>query len=347
MAAELDGRHARARFDHDARMTSWPEPSIVRVAEGVHGPIDLAVHEAGSGPAVVLCHGFPELAYSWRHQLGAVADAGYRAIAPDMRGYGKSSCPLAIDAYGVEELCGDLVGMLDALEIDTAIFVGHDWGGFVTWAMGVLHPDRVAGLVGVCTPYMSMAPTAVMREIFPNDEDFYILWFQQDGVAESVMDSKVESLFRALLRGGISPERIAERIAATPDRPAMNPFIAAGTPDAPVPMGVPLVSEDELAIYVEAYEETGFRGGINWYRNIDANSAPLTDVGSVDLPVPCLMLCAEWDFALRPDLADPMMSVLTDVERHDIPEAGHWVMQDTPDEVNAHLVDWLSRRFPV
>jgi pimeloyl-ACP methyl ester carboxylesterase len=327
-------------------MPDWPKPSMVRVADGDHGPIDLSVHEAGTGPAVLFCHGFPELAFSWRHQLSAVAQAGYRAIAPDMRGYGRSSRPDAVDAYGIEELCGDLVGLLDALGLDKAVFVGHDWGGFVTWAMGVLHPDRVAGLVGVCTPYMSMAPTSVMREIFPNDEDFYILWFQPDSVAESVMDPKADALFRALLRGGISPERIAERMAASADRPPMNPFIAVGTPEAPEPMGDPVLDEDELAVYIDAYRRTGFRGGINWYRNIDANVEPLRDVGEVDLPFPCLMLCAEWDFALRPDLADPMMSVLSDVERHDIPEAGHWVTQEAPETVNAHLVDWLTRRFP-
>ncbi len=334
------------RVRHDVVVYDWPDPSTIRVGVGDHGSIDLSVHGAGSGQAVVFCHGFPELAYSWRHQLGAVADAGFRAIAPDMRGYGKSSRPHAVDAYGVESLCGDLVGLLDALDIDQAVFVGHDWGGFVTWAMGVLHPDRVAGLVGVCTPYMSMPPTSVLRQIFPNDEDFYILWFQQEGVAEAVMDLDAEPLFRTILRRGISPDAIAARMTASPDRPPMNPFITLGDPDAPEPIGELLVSDAELAVYVDAFRETGFRGGINWYRNIDANAEPMRDVGNVDLPFPCLMLCAEWDFALRPDLADPMMSVLSDVERHDIAEAGHWITQDRPDAVNTHLIDWLTRRFP-
>ena len=209
----------------------WPEPRMVRVADGPDGPVELAVHERGEGPAVVLCHGFPELAYSWRHQLPALADAGFRAIAPDMRGYGGSSRPEPIDAYDLVDLTGDLVGLLDALDIEQAVFVGHDWGGFVVWAMPLLHPERCAGVVGVCTPYMDFAPTSVMLEAFGGDpEALYITWFQEPGVAEAVMDQQVRPIFESLMRGGVSPDEAVARMAENGGRPAMNPFLDVEEP---------------------------------------------------------------------------------------------------------------------
>ncbi len=324
---------------------SWPAPTRIRVGDGVDGPIELAVHEAGEGPAVVLVHGFPELAYSWRYQLPALAGAGFHALAPDMRGYGGSSAPARTEAYDLPTLCADLVGLLDARGIERAVFVGHDWGGFVVWAMPLLHPDRCAGIVGVCTPYMAFAPTEVMLEIFGGDpEAFYITWFQEPGVAEAVMDDQVEPIFELLLRAGISPEDTA--LAATTDgagRRARNPFLRPQV-EGPLP-GVPLVSDEELDVYVRNYLATGFRGGIEWYRNIDRNRELVPGVGETPLDLPCLMLCAEWDVALRPDMADPMAAVCSDLERHDIPRAGHWVQQEQPTELNAHLVSWLQRRF--
>ena len=145
---------------------NWPQGRAVEIAPRGNQPsLNLIVHEIGEGPAVVFCHGFPELAYSWRHQLPAVAAAGFRAIAPDQRGYGDSSAPAAVTDYGLTELTGDLVGLLDALQIERAIFVGHDWGGFVAWAMPVLYPERTAGVIGVCTPYMPMPQTSSMRAL--------------------------------------------------------------------------------------------------------------------------------------------------------------------------------------
>lgn len=169
------------------------------------------MHELGSGPAVVFCHGFPELAYSWRHQLPAVAAAGFRALAPDQRGYGGSSAPANVGDYGLTELTGDLVGLLDALEIERAIFVGHDWGGFVAWGMPVLHPKRTAGVIGVCTPYMAIPPTSVMRNLANGkDERYYILWFQPPGVAEAVMDPKARLIFDRLMRAPTDPVAAAK-----------------------------------------------------------------------------------------------------------------------------------------
>ena len=153
-------------------MSDFPAARRIRLpdrvtAAGVREPgITLSVHEAGRGPAVVLCHGFPELAYSWRHQIPAIADAGFRAIAPDQRGFGGSDAPESIEAYGMEQLTGDLAGLLEAVGVERAIFVGHDWGGFVAWAMPVLHPGVTAGVIGVNTPYIPFPTTEFLRQLF-------------------------------------------------------------------------------------------------------------------------------------------------------------------------------------
>ena len=175
--------------------------------------ITLSTHELGAGPAVVFCHGFPDLALGWRHQLEPVARAGFRAIAPDQRGYGGSSAPAPIEAYGLTELTGDLVGLLDALEIERAVFVGHDWGGFVAWAMPILHPERVLGVAGICTPYMPFPSVTKHLAIVGGEvERQYVAWFQQPGVAEAEMDPRVRPILTRILRTGAPLEQLV-RIA--------------------------------------------------------------------------------------------------------------------------------------
>ena len=304
--------------------------------------ISLAVYEQGAGPAVVFSHGFPELAYSWRHQLSAVADAGFRAIAPDQRGYGRSDRPEKIEDYDLVHLCGDLVALLDALEIERAIFVGHDWGGLVAWGMPVLHPERTAGVVGVCTPYIAMPPTASIRAVVGDDPDgMYILWFQEPGVAEAVMDGQVRMIFDKLMRGGISPEEV-EKQRASSGITDMNPFRRMSDFE---PIGNSIVTPEELDYYVEAFERSGFRGGTNWYRNIDRNTECTPQVGTQKLELPCLMVTAEWDMALRPEMSAGMPALCSDLEMAQVAKAGHWIQQEYPNELNAILLDWLKRRF--
>ena len=176
-------------------MSAFPSPRLVQLAgrRGVLGteipPIRLAVHEAGSGPAVVMCHGFPELAYSWRHQVAALGAQGFRAIAADQRGYGASDCPEAVEDYDLEHLTSDMAGMLDELGIEKAVFAGHDWGGFVAWAMPVLYPERTLGAIGVNTPNFPFPKTERYRARVDHDDKDYILWFQKPGVAEEFLDS--------------------------------------------------------------------------------------------------------------------------------------------------------------
>lgn len=323
-------------------MTAFPTPHRITVDDPDYGPIELSVHESGSGPAVVFCHGFPELAYSWRYQLPVVADAGYRAIAPDQRGYGASSAPDPVAAYGMDQLTGDLVGLLDRLDIEQAVVVGHDWGGFVAWGFAAIHPERCAGVVGVCTPYLPFPGTEFLKMLVDGDiERQYMLWFQEPGVAEAVLDPRARLVFETLMVGGVDPAQILDRVMVD-GKVHMNPFIRLDELDPP---GERIADRETIDHYASVFERTGFRGGINWYRNVDANMAAHPEIGSKVLDMPTLMICAAWDPALAPALAAGMPSVCTDLEMHTVPRAGHWVQQECPDEVNALLVEWLQRRF--
>jgi pimeloyl-ACP methyl ester carboxylesterase len=322
---------------------SFPAPTLRRLPDRAGQPaITLAVHEQGAGPAVVFCHGFPELAYSWRHQLPAVAAAGFRAIAPDQRGYGGSTRPERIEDYGLTELTGDLVGLLDALGVERAVFVGHDWGGLVAWAMPVLHPARTAGVAGVCTPYLGLPTIAVIKSLVGGvDERHYMAWFQAPGVAEAVLDGQVHIVFEKLMRSGVPLAEVLPRLLVDGVLD-VNPFRRIAELE---PFGELIVGPAELATYVAAFERTGFRGGINWYRNIDRNAREHPAIGTERLTLPCLMLAAERDPFLRPELAEPMRTLCADLELHALAGAGHWAQQECPEVVNRHLVDWLTRRM--
>lgn len=326
--------------------TSFPTPRRIRLPERV-GPsgtrepaLSLSVHESGEGPAVVLCHGFPELAYSWRHQLPALARAGFRVIALDQRGYGGSDAPASVEAYDLEHLTGDLVGLLDALGLERAIFAGHDWGGFVAWAMPVLHPERTGGVIGVNTPYIAFPTTSFLRQLFPEDDTLYILWFQAEGVAEAVLDRDPRLVFEKMIRGGV-PSRGGLLRAAKEGRDA-NPFRNLASL---APTGRPLLDEGDLDVYTRAFAASGFRGPINWYRNADRNARLHPRIGAQPLHLPCLMITAEWDVALPPDLAAGMPALCSNLETHLIRECGHWTQQDRPEELGRLMADWLTRRF--
>lgn len=316
-----------------------------RLPSGDGPALALSLHEAGSGPAVVLCHGFPELGYSWRHQISPLADAGFRVLAPDQRGYGVSDRPEAVADYDIHHLTGDLVGLLDALHIERAVFVGHDWGGFVVWAMPILHPERVAGVVGVNTPYTprpAQPPTTLMRMLVGGrDERMYILWFQEPGVAEPVLAANVRAIFEKMMRGGVDPALTASRMLVD-GQLDMNPFRRIAEIE---PMGEPILSPDELEVFVTTFERTGFRGGLNWYRNFDRNWETAPEVGVAKIEVPSLMVVAEWDPVLRPEMAAGMPALVPDLERVTLPRCGHWTQQEQPEALNRALVDWLRRRF--
>jgi pimeloyl-ACP methyl ester carboxylesterase len=316
---------------------NWNAPRYVET-----NGIRMAVYEQGAGVPVVMSHGFPELAYSWRHQLPALASAGFHAIAPDQRGYGLTDRPQAIDAYDIHHLTGDLVGMLDAMKIDKAVFVGHDWGGFVTWSMPLLHPDRVLGIVGVNTPHMPRAPMdpiALMRAAY--GDEMYIVYFQKPGVADAHLGKDVGKTLRLFYRKtGMTIEEFDKR----PAEERNLAFARAVDLDEALWPGQVLLKPEEFKFYNEAFTRTGFTGGINWYRNFTRNWQT-TEGLKQTIDVPCLMVMAENDIVLRPSLADGMGALIPDLEKHLIKDCGHWTQAEKPDELNRVMTDWLKRRF--
>lgn len=299
------------------------------------------VHEAGQGPPVVLCHGFPELAYSWRHQLGSLADAGFRAIAPDQRGYGLSSVPESIDAYNLVCLTDDLVRLLDTLGIEKAFFSGHDWGGFVAWAMPLRYPERCLGVIGVNTPYMAFPTPAQLRKLVDDEDKVYILWFQKPGVAEAYLDQHTRDVFTELMVRGVDRKTSSNKGLVGAESGGMNPFKSLGKYP---PRGERLLSDSELDYYTRHFEHSGFFGPVSWYRNAGANAELVPGLGKEKLDLPSLMICAAWDPVLTPAQAEHMPALLSNLEMHTIDRCGHWTQQEKPDELSALMIDWLRRQ---
>jgi pimeloyl-ACP methyl ester carboxylesterase len=228
--------------------------------------------------------------------------------------------------------------LLDALDIDRAVFAGHDWGGFVSWGMPVRHPDRCLGAIGVNTPYIPFPTTDQLRAVFPDDERLYILWFQKPGVAEAVLDANVRLVFEKLMRRATGP---APGLLFRGDGPVdANPFRRLAELQ---PMGAPLLDAEELDTYVRAFERSGFRGGINWYRNADKDKRVMPDLGVAKLTLPCLMVTASWDGALPPAAAQGMPALCSDLEVQELP-CGHWTQQEQPQALARVMIDWLRRK---
>lgn len=296
---------------------------------------------AAGAPPVVFSHGWPELAYSWRHQLRGLAGAGYTAIAPDQRGYGASDVPTELEAYDIVHLTGDLVAILDELGHDRAVFCGHDWGGLIVWQMPHLHPERTAGVIGVNTPAAPRTPMSLPKlfeAMGQTPEDNYILFFQEPGAAEARFEAEgAETLFRTFMRSGVPLEEVMREASSA------NPFREGF--DSMSRLGRPLLDATDLEVYVEAFERTGFTGGLNYYRNMHRNWELTAGAADTPIEVPCLMVTAEWDPVLRPELAEPMKGFIDDLEVHQIAECGHWTQQEKPAELNEIVIDWLDRRF--
>ena len=302
--------------DRDRRIV--PAVSERRVATN---GIELQLVDEGEGPLVILCHGFPELAFSWRHQVPALTAAGFRVLAPDLRGFGRSSAPAEVEDYDMVSLCGDLCGLLDAVQESDAIFVGHDWGANLVWQTAVLHPERVRAVAGLSVPFVPRAPApplAIMRRHL--GEDFYIVWFQEPGAADAALARDV--------RRTLTTPRVWTAEWAADDEPARRPA---------------WLSESELAVYLESFERTGFTAGLNWYRNIDRNWELTADVAERRVEQPALFLTGELDPVRRFMPAEAMRGWVTDLRAEIVvPGAGHWVQQQAPDAVNAALLAFLG-----
>jgi pimeloyl-ACP methyl ester carboxylesterase len=305
--------------------------------------VDLHLYEDGpeDGPVVLLSHGFPELAYSWRHQLPALAAAGYRVIAPDQRGYGRSSRPDAIPDYDILHLSGDLIGVLDEVGAEQAVLVGHDWGSMVVWQTTLLHPDRVAGVCGMSVPFSPRPPappTQLWKQVFANNF-FYILYFQEPGVADAELNADPAKVMRRLLTS-------VRTDSPTPSGIDPNADDGRGFVDRfPEPDALPgWLTQAELDFYIGEFSRTGFTGGLNWYRNFDRNFELTPQLAGATIAVPSLFIGGALDPVLQMAPPDGQAQWLTDFHGNVlIDDAGHWVQQEKADEVNTALLDWLRK----
>jgi len=321
-------------------MPGLPAPDFIQT-----NGIRMAVYKAGpeDGLPVVLCHGFPDLAWAWRHQIPALAAAGFRVFAPDQRGYGNTERPQAVEAYDIVALTGDLAGLLDHYGIGKAVFCGHDWGGIVVWQMPLLHPDRVAGVIGVNTPFWArhpeMDPVAAFRAAY--GPDMYIVRFQEPGKPEAILDADPARTMRFFLRKATMSMEDFEKLPKEARSFPLLDMIAAGQE---IFEGQLIVSEAELQVYIDAFTETGFGPGVNWYRNFRRNWE-LTEGVRQHVDVPALMISAGRDYVLPPRLTEGIEQYVPDLERYLVRESGHWTQQEQPEEVSRVMIDWLTRRF--
>ena len=300
--------------------------------------IEIFLLEQGEGPLVVLCHGWPELSYSWRHQIPAIAAAGFHVVAPDMRGFGRTTAPLDVGAYSIFDHVGDMVGLLAALGEKQAVIVGHDWGAPVAWHAAMFRPDIFTAVAGLSVPPPFRGrgrPLDTLRE--SGIANFYWQYFQTPGVAEREFESDVDWTMRALLGGGFTD-------------PSASLFIEDGkgflgdvTATRPLP---DWLSEAELSYFSEAYKKSGFRGGLNWYRNIDRNWELTAPWHGAQIVQPSLFIAGSKDAVITGVMGGKRVAdmgrVLPNLRQNLIIEgAGHWVQQERADEVNAALITFL------
>ena len=306
--------------------------------------IRMHIAEKGTGPLVLLCHGFPESWYSWRHQIEALAAAGFHAVAPDMRGYGQTDAPEAIEAYTLLHLVGDMVGLLDALGEKTAVIAGHDWGAPVAWHAALLRPDRFPAVIALSVPYRprgKQRPTSVMPQT--DDAVFYQLHFQTPGVAEAELAYNV--------RGSINNSLLGLSGDAPPGSsgfamvPRVGGMLARGSAAASMPQPA-WISDADIDFYAAEFTRTGFRGGLNWYRNIDRNWELLAPFSGAVVTVPALYVAGERDLVLafpgQAELIANLSSVVPGLRMSKIlPGCGHWTQQERPDAVNDAMLGFL------
>jgi len=307
--------------------------------------IRLHLAEQGAGPLVLLCHGFPESWYSWRHQLPALAAAGYRAVAPDMRGYGQTDSPQEIEKYTLFHLVGDMVGLLDALDAEQAVIAGHDWGAPVAWHAALLRPDRFRAVIGLSVPFRSrgpVRPTTVMPQT--SDAVFYQVYFQTPNVAEAELERDPRRSIRSILysaSGDVPPRAQSDGIGMVPRR---GGFLTAMVSPSSLPAWL---TEADIDFYAGEFARAGFRGGLNWYRNIDRNWELLAPFAAARVSVPALYIAGDRDLVVRFRGMDELIPNLSRVVPQlrgtvMLPGCGHWTQQERPPEVNAAIIRFLQ-----
>jgi pimeloyl-ACP methyl ester carboxylesterase len=306
--------------------------------------IQMHIAEQGEGPLVVLLHGFPETWYSWRHQLPALAAAGYHAVAPDLRGYGQTDQPTAVAQYSQLHLVGDLIGLLDALGEDQAVVVGHDFGTQVAWNAALLRPDRIRGVVALSVPYLPRGPVSavtLMRQAL--GDGFYMQYFQQPGVAETELERDVRaSLLRFFHWGfGDSPQAAAATLPVVPDGGTLFDMM-------PQPAALPdWLTEADLDTYTTDFTRTGFTGSMNWWRTIDLSWELTAPWQGAPMTPPALYVHGDRDGSVRLPGMDQLIPNLQYLVPNltgtvVLPGVGHWTQQEQPDEVNQELQKFLA-----
>jgi pimeloyl-ACP methyl ester carboxylesterase len=306
--------------------------------------IKMHIVEQGKGPLVILCHGFPELWYSWRHQLPALAGSGFHAVAPDQRGYGQTESPEPIESYDILQLTGDIVGLVHALGEDRAVIVGHDWGAPVAWHCALLRPDIFHALILLSVPYLpgsweSIPPTDAMKQM-AGDKEFYQLYFQEPGKAEKELEEDVRKTMLTFLysaSGDPPPEKRWRFLFSKSER-----FIDTGF----LPDSLPAwLTDQDVELFTEEFQRTGFRGGINWYRNIDRNRELTPFLNGAKIHQPALFVAGELDavIVMYRHSYDSLETNVPNLKKKKlVPGAGHWIQQERPDEVNKLLIEFLT-----
>ncbi|MEM6705353.1 MAG: alpha/beta hydrolase [Acidobacteriota bacterium] len=307
--------------------------------------LTMRIAEAGDeGPLVLLVHGWPESWYSWRHQLTGLAAAGYRVVAPDMRGYGGTDAPPEVSDYEITHLVADMVGVLDALGEETATIVGHDWGSIVAQYSALHHPERFTRLAILSVPYSGRGPSSPMEGMRARfgDDFYYILYHNEEGgVAEAEYDGDPRGLLSRLYLSPDSPRQPPE--VTDPKRSAGGWIPRLGAPE-----GLPdWLTQEDLDYVVSQFEGAGFRGGINYYRNIERNWELSADREDMTMKVPTLFLAGAQDVVIggaTQEMLQGMMSPLIPELRGVVlvPEIGHWIQQEAPEATNAALLDFLG-----
>ena len=305
----------------------------------------IAIHvaEQGSGPLVLLCHGWPELWYSWRHQLPALAAAGFRAVAPDMRGFGATEAPAAIEAYSILDTTGDMVALVAALGETRAVIVGHDWGAPVAWHCALFRPDLFRAVAALSVPYRMRGPAPPLQLIrAAGMETFYWIYFQTPGVAEAEFERDPHATHRRILFSGSGDNR-RERGEMALVLPKGGGFLDRSVDPETLPAWL---TPADIGVFAEAYGRSGFRGGLNWYRNIDRNWALTAAWAGAKVQQPALFIAGSRDAVITSAIGKPgldqLESNVPNLRRKLVIDgAGHWIQQERPDQVNAALIEFL------
>ena len=297
----------------------------------------------GEGPLAIMIHGWPESWYSWRHQIQPVQAKGYRVVVPEVRGYGDSDAPEAIEAYDMETMIGDVLGLIDHFGHEQAVLIGHDWGAPIVWNTTALHPERVRAVAAMSVPYSprgKISSTKLWRQLYP-DRFFYQLYFQKPGVAEAEFEADVRTSLRKIYFSGSGD---APKGMFSADKPPDARMLE----DIPDPETLPpWLTEDDLDYYTALFRKSGFRGPLNRYRNQDRDWENLTALNNARITRPACFIAGSRDAVLRfvpgVDLVEYMKRWVDDLRMCRIIEgAGHWIQQERPQEVNAVLLEFLD-----